>query len=84
MFYFGFPLLKQDTELTPVKVLEESSSAVIVSELLLSLADADADVLESFPTRIHVTKLIWTVKLKYSLSVNIGGQVVQDTYIYVQ
>lgn len=65
-------------------MLEESSSAVIVSELLLSLAGADADVLESFPTHIHVTKLIWTVKLKYSLSVNIGGQVVQDTYIYMQ
>lgn len=65
-------------------MLEESSSAVIVSELLLSLAGADADVLESFPTQIHVTKLMWTVKLKYSLSVNIGGQVVQDTYIYMQ
>lgn len=65
-------------------MLEQSSSAVIVSELLLSLAGADADVLESFPTQIHVTKLMWTVKLKYSLSVNIGGQVVQDTYIYMQ
>lgn len=65
-------------------MLEESSSVVIVSELLLSLAGADADVLESFPTQIHVTKLMWTVKLKYSLSVNIGGQVVQDTYIYMQ
>lgn len=63
-----FPLKNQDTILTTIKVLEESSSAA-VSELLLSLAGAEAGVLESFPTQINIRKLIWPVKLKYSLSV---------------
>lgn len=65
-----------------MKVLEESSGAVIVSGLSLSVAAPDDGVLETLPGQVQLTPLIWTGKLKYSISYNyLWGQVEQDTFV---
>lgn len=63
-----------------MKVLEESSGAVTVSALSLSVAGPDAGVLGTLPARVQLIQLIWTGKLEYSVSYNyLRDQAEQDT-----